>query len=837
MVLTGLACSSHVIAQSHADSVYLHAYTTPADNYHTGLHFEWSQDGATWFKVGYEHAFVKSDYGNWGSQKRMLQPQLLRLPDQTWKLLFRVGEDDPHIAVCTTPDLVHWRPQDYYPESKVLADLPAALRPAQGLTWNDQGTTLRVEQAVLEGLQAEVLRAQAATAQNAERAIDDPQRFAPLLAATQPQNLKTQISVSQQGSHPISDKLMGIFFEDISYAADGGLYAEMVQNRDFEYSPIDSRYRDPDWNATKAWSLRSAKDGSALNLMTDDKQPLHPNNPHYAMVTCTGDQKILSNEGWDGMSVKAGAKYDISLQLLLDNASVKPQPIRAALVSPSGDVLGSTTLRGGKRGGWTKLQSVIKATTDCPDAHLELTFDGAAMYFVDIISLFPQDTYKGRKNGMRRDLAEALEALHPRFIRFPGGCVAHGDGLDNLYRWKNTIGPLEARKPNWNIWRYHQTVGLGYYEYFQLCEDLGAQPLPVLAAGVPCQNSAVGDPANQYGQQGGIPLGPEMDAYIQDVLDLVEWANGDPKTSKWAKMRAEAGHPKPFGLKMIGIGNEDLISEVFEERFKLIYDAVRQKYPDLEVVGTVGPFYEGSDYDEGWRLARELSIPTVDEHYYNSPGWFINNQQYYDQYQRGGTKVYLGEYAAHIPGRANNIETALAEALYLCSVERNGDVVEMTSYAPLFARKGHTSWNPDLIYFDNNTVSPTTGYEVQRLFGVHSGTTWMPSTVDVTLPEPADPKAPRADLGDVQKRIGTSCLLDPATGDHIIKVVNYLPVANAVTIRLPFLPDAVLVSAEELCGELDAREVKTHDKDNVSVDGGIVTTTLAPYSFTVIRVH
>lgn len=807
---------------SQADSLFLRAYTIADNDYHTGLLIDWSADGQQWYNIGNRHVFVKSDYGNWGPQKRMLNPQLARLTDGSWQLLFNVGETDKHIALATSPDLIHWKPQDYYTAEQLSKRIDPQLLASvtRPLSQDKAGgeKIIRVEQSVIAKLQNEALRAQAASAQNAERATDDKQgRFKEL------QPLATTISVSDQNTRQISDKLMGIFFEDISYAADGGLYAELVQNRDFEYNAMDRRNQDPKWTATTAWSVT----GSSIEIQTSD--PIHANNPHYAVLHVDGQPTTLSNCGWDGMAVKAGARYDFSLFL---KGEGKTAPIVISLRSEQGEVLAQASINATKQSQWKKLKATLKATQDCTNAHLQLDLSGSATYQLDMVSLFPQDTYKNRPNGMRRDLAEALEAMHPRFIRFPGGCVAHGDGLDNLYRWKNTIGPLEARKPNWNIWKYHQTVGLGYYEYFQFCEDLGCEPLPVLAAAVPCQNSCVGPEGNNLGQQGGIPIGPELDAYIQDIFDLIEWANGNPKNNEWARKRAEAGHPKPFDLKMIGIGNEDMITEVFEERFRIIYQAVHQRYPDIEIVGTAGPFYEGSDYEEGWRLARELQVATVDEHYYNTPGWFINNQQFYDSYQRGGTKVYLGEYAAHIPNRANNIETALAEALYLCNVERNGDVVEMTSYAPLFARKGHTSWNPDLIYFDSNEVCPTTGYEVQRLFGVHSGTEWYPSqvTIDLSLSK-------HVNLSEVQKRIATSCLRDPKSGDYIIKVVNYLPVANDLTLQLPFLSAPALVSADELTGPLDGLEIKAHAKDNIQLNGNTLNVSLAPYSFIVIRVH
>ena len=802
-------------AQDQPDSLYLRAYTTADDNYHTGLHFDWSTDSVSWTNIGSGHSFVKSDYGNWGAQKRMLNPQLTRHADGTWTLLFNVGEDDLHQAITTSPDLIHWKPQDYFLSSGQLSP---------------EGTVIRVEAEVVRRLEAEAARAQAAATRNAERATDDHQRFFAL------DSLRTHITVSGTDCHDISGKLMGIFFEDISYAADGGLYAEMVENRDFEYSARD--HREGKWNAATAWSQYMLQDKKLVSqpLSITTSRPLHTNNAHHAVISVDGRPITLTNDGWDGMALTAKARYDMSLWVRLekrhDSKSLHDKPITVTLRDMQGRILAQGRLAGADEGRWQQLKCTLTPKEDCPHAYLELLFTGrGADYHVDMVSLFPHDTYHQRANGMRRDLAEALEALHPCFIRFPGGCVAHGNGIDNMYRWKNTIGPLEARQPNWNIWHYHQTVGLGFYEYFQLCEDLGAEPLPVLAAGVPCQNSSVGQKGNEYGQQGGIPLGPQMDAYIQDVLDLIEWANGDAATSPWAQKRAEAGHPAPFGLKMIGIGNEDLISQVFEERFRLIYDAVHTRYPDIEIVGTVGPFYEGSDYDEGWRLARELGVATVDEHYYNSPGWFVNNQHFYDDYQRGGTRVYLGEYAAHIPSRQNNIETALAEALYLCNVERNGDVVEMTSYAPLFARKGHTSWNPDLIYFDSQSVSPTTGYEVQRLFGCNSGTVYYPAASVTTYAQ-----ADGISDADVQKRIASSCVRDTVTGEYIVKVVNYLPVGNDFTLSLPFLDAPSLVAATELSDALDACEAKAHAKTDVTLDRQTLTTRLAPYSLTVIRI-
>lgn len=375
---------------------------------------------------------------------------------------------------------------------------------------------------------------------------------------------------------------------------------------------------------------------------------------------------------------------------------------------------------------------------------------------VDMISLFPHQTFKG--HGMRIDLAQTIANLKPKFVRFPGGCMLHGDGLDNIYNWKETIGPLQDRKPERNIWNYHQSRGLGYNEYFQFCEDIGAEPLPVMAAGVPCQNSSA-NTKGIGGQQCGIPM-DQMPEYIQDVLDMIEWANGDPATSKWAKMRQEAGHPTPFNLKMIGIGNEDLISTVFEERYLMICKAVKVKYPNMEVVGTVGPFHNpSSDYIEGWKFANQNKkyIDAVDEHYYESTGWFLHNTDYYDSYDRNAPKVYLGEYASH----TRTMESALAEAIYLCNVERNADVVEMASYAPLLCNDKHKNWNPDLIYFDETNIVTTPSYQTQALFSNYSGDKYINSKINI------DEK--------YAYRVASSVVRDETKGKTYLKLVNALP--------------------------------------------------------------
>ena len=433
----------------------------------------------------------------------------------------------------------------------------------------------------------------------------------------------------------------------------------------------------------------------------------------------------------------------------------------------------------------------------------------------------------GRKNGLRKDLAQVIADLHPKFVRFPGGCMSHGQGMENIYHWNHTVGPLQDRKPDFNIWGYHQTRGLGFFEYFQFCEDIGAEPLPVLAAGVPCQNSN-NNRQGIGGQQGGIPM-KDMPAYIQELLDLIDWANGDPATSKWAKMRADAGHPKPFNLKYIGIGNEDIISTVFEERYEMICKAIRAKYPDINICGTVGPFHTPSaDYLEGWDFTKkhpDLQY-MVDEHYYESTGWFMHHRNYYDNYDRNGAKVYLGEYAASTDAKRPNVETALAEALYLTDIERNGDIVEMTSYAPMLAKDGHHNWNPDMIYFSNTEVRPTPAYETQRLFSVYSGDRYVASELKINVTR--EPGATTFEEPTFAHRLGASVVRNSKTGKTYLKVINALPERLILDIEGLTIPVGTKAIGFDGLPEDQQVELKTEETQSKSL-------ILPPYSIRVIE--
>ena len=785
------------------DSVSLFAYATRGDDGRSGLRFAWSMDGKHWFEIGQNYGYLRCDYGRWGSQKKMLDPNLKQLPGGEWLCVWKLNDHDGY-GQARSKDLIYWEAQQY---PRTTSDFEGTRVKAKIAGHEETGTVSQVPWSVVDGLTQIYERNQYRNSLYGERPVQDKERFAGL------KPVKATVTAQPEETKEISDLLMGIFFEDINYSADGGLYAELIQNRDFEYEPSD-REGDKNWNSTHSWKLEG--ENATFTISTSD--PIHPNNPHYAVLKTNQPGAALTNTGFDGIALKAGEKYDFSLFARIPEGS-KSGKLLVHLVDADGTVQGETTVTVSSRS-WKTYKAVLTAKASA-DTRLELRPQSAGEIELDMISLFPQNTFKGRKNGLRPDLAQTLADMHPRFVRFPGGCVAHGDGLKNIYQWKNTIGPLEARKPARNLWGYHQSMGLGYYEYFQFCEDIGAEPLPVLAAGVPCQNSAChGD--LRGGQQGGIPMS-EMGAYIQDILDLIEWANGDAKKTKWGKIRAESGHPKPFNLKYIGIGNEDLITDVFEERFTMIYLAIKEKYPEIIVVGTVGPFNEGTDYVEGWKLADKLGVPMVDEHYYQSPGWFLHNQDFYDKYDRSKkTKVYLGEYATHIPGRRANMETALTEALYLAALERNGDVVHMSSYAPLLAKDGRTQWNPDLIYFNNREVRPTTGYYVQKLYGQNAGDHYIPSQINLDNQD-----------GRVKLRVGSSIVRDSKTGDVIVKLVNLLPVSIETDVRLPGM-DGIQSSATRtvLAGAPETTPLPVTD----TIEAGTsFKQELPAYSFTVIR--
>ena len=646
------------------------------------------------------------------------------------------------------------------------------------------------------------------------------------------------------GGKAISNELIGIFFEDISSSADGGLYAELLQNGSFEFNPAE---RDG-WGAGTAW--KQVRPGHSLGTLQVRKDnPIHPNNPTYMRLSVERVKEFydykgwkgfgLQNDGFEGISVKAGQNYDFSA--FIRNIGSDKQ-IRVVLIEPQGwkkdpKLLAEATFDvSGNQ--WKQYCVVLTPSEDCAKAVLQVLVLNTGELDIDQLSLMPQDTYKG--HGLRKDLAQALADLHPKFMRFPGGCVVHGggDGFWNTYRWKTTIGPKEQRRSLKNTWGYHQSMGLGYFEYFQFCEDLGMAPLPILPCGVSCQGTNGGWDMWPTQAQDVVPMS-EMDEWVQDAIDLIEWANGDPATNKWAKMRADAGHPAPFGLKYLGIGNEEKISPEFAERFKYMYEKVMKAHPEIVIVGTAGPgSHPGNpDFENGWKLAEELGMPIIDEHYYEPNAYFLSSRQY-DSYPRDRkTKVYLGEYAA----KDKKLIDALAEGLYLLDVERNGDVVIMSSYAPLFARKNATNWNPDMIYFDNERPFLTCSYYVQQMFGQSSGNYYYGNCVTIENPDVAPrwqglPK--EQESGYLQ---GQSVVLNTKTRQLFVKLCNAGAEAKKVNLDLSRFKGmssqavrTVLSGQPEDENNYDQQPIAPQ-KDTMKVQKKM-TLELAPYSFVMLEI-
>ncbi len=630
------------------------------------------------------------------------------------------------------------------------------------------------------------------------------------------------------GGKAISDELIGIFFEDISSAADGGLYAELIQNGSFEFNLAE---RDG-WGAGTAW--QTIRPGHSLGYSEVRMDaPIHPNNPTYMRLNIERTKEFydykgwkgfgLQNQGFDGISVKAGAKYDFSV--FLRNVKGEAKQVRIALVEPQGwgkdpKLLAETTITADANT-WKKYEATLTASETVKNAALQILVLQNGVIDIDMISLMPEDTYKG--HGLRKDLAEALAALHPKFMRFPGGCVVHGggDGFWNTYRWKTTVGPKEQRRQLKNTWGYHQSMGLGYFEYFQFCEDLNMEPVPILPCGVSCQGANGGWNMWPHQAQDVCPMS-EMDEWVQDALDLIEWANGDVNT-KWGRVRAEAGHPKPFNLKYLGIGNEEKISPEFAERFKYMYEKVTKAHPEIIIVGTAGPgsHPENPDYEAGWKLANELQMPIIDEHYYEPYKYFQESRQY-DKYPRDRkTKIYLGEYAS----KDKKLIDALSEALYLLHVERNADIVVMTSYAPLFARKNATNWNPDMIYFDNERPYLTCSYYVQQMFGQSSGNYYYGDCVNIK------------DATNLQEQ---SVVLNTKTRQLFVKLCNASADTKTADINLSRFKGVKTAVKTTLTGQPE--DENNYEKQPIAPKTETVkmqkkmSLELAPYSFVMLQI-
>lgn len=549
----------------------------------------------------------------------------------------------------------------------------------------------------------------------------------------------------------IQPTMYGVFFEDINFAADGGLYAEMIKNRSFEFqTPLMG------WSQPKSDTHKFNKQSG---IATTLKVAENKNNPSFCRVLINDDKGfVLINEGFRGMGIKKDAKYNLSLKAANTNGTI--QKIIIQFIDKDGKILGETSIVPTAKT-WQTYTAQFAATQTEAKARLKITFQGTGSIDLDMISLFPEDTWNNRKNGLRKDIVQLLYDLKPGFLRFPGGCIVEGRTLAERYQWKKTVGDVENRETLINRWNvefahklapdYFQSFGLGFFEYFQLAEDIGAAPLPILSCGMACQFNT-GELA---------PLA-ELDPYVQDALDLIEFANGDVNTP-WGKVRADMGHPKPFNLKHIGVGNEQWGPQ-YIERYKIFEKAIKSKYPNMIIVSGAGPFPDGDYFEYGMEELKKLDAEIVDEHYYKNPKWFRENATRYDNYDRKGPKVFAGEYAAQSvaiasPDNKNNWECAFSEAAFMTGLERNAEVVYLTSYAPLMAHAEAWQWTPDMIWFNNLESYGSANYYVQKLFANNKGTDLLSITKD------GKPLTGQNDLF-------ASAVKDINTKEVIIKIVN-----------------------------------------------------------------
>ncbi len=651
------------------------------------------------------------------------------------------------------------------------------------------------------------------------------------------------VQVNKPGA-AVNKNMYGLFFEDINFAADGGLYPELVKNKSFE---TDARLMG--WRAL----------GGAANLDTyavRNEQSISQNNSHYLRLTTrngAGGEAGIENEGFRGMGVKDGGEYTLSFYARRGAGDING--LTASLVGQRGESLGQVAVSGFTNE-WKKYTAVVKATGTQNKAHLKLVLNGTGTVDLDVVSLYPKDTWNKRPNGLRTDLVQLLKDMKPGFLRFPGGCIVEGRTLSERYQWKETIGDVTARLPMINRWNmefrhrstpdYYQSFGLGFFEYFQLSEDIGAEPLPILNVGMACQyNSGELAPMGSASAKGGPNAGdaaphnhatddPSLDVFIQDALDLIEFANG-PATSPWGAKRAAMGHPAPFNLKMIGVGNEQWGPQ-YLERYIPFAKAVKAKYPGIDLVSSAGPSPDGELFDTASKRLGELKADYIDEHYYAKADWFRQNVGRYDKYARGGPKIFAGEYAAQSVAIAsennkNTWDCAISEAAFMTGLERNADVVGMASYAPLFANVDAWQWTPDLIWFDNLSSYGSPSYYVQQLYSLNKGTKVLPVTMPGGAKNGAD-------------NLFASAVADEPTGEVVMKLVNYAATPRPVSISLAGAKGlgktgrAQVMTSDDLQTQNSLKEPKklSPQEATFAVKGSTLSYTLAPYSFTVLRV-
>lgn len=558
----------------------------------------------------------------------------------------------------------------------------------------------------------------------------------------------------------VQPTMYGIFFEDINYAADGGLYGELVKNRSFEF---------PDalmgWKAFGKFEVKN--DGPFERC------------PHYVVLNYSGHNDTatgLQNEGYFGIGIEKDEEYRFSVwaKTVSGDANVEVSLVDESTMEEHQEFATAELKVSGNE--WKKYELILKSPKTLQKANLRLLLKGKNGVALEHVSLFPKHTFKDRENGMRRDLAQALYDLHPGVFRFPGGCIVEGSSLDQRYQWKNSIGPVENRPLNGNRWLstfnyrlfpdYYQSYGLGFYEYFLLSEDIGAEPLPVLNVGMACQFQNQNDPSAHVAVK-------DLQPYIQDCLDLIEFANGDVNTT-WGKKRAEMGHPAPFNLKFLAVGNEQW-DDLYYERLRPFVKAIKAKYPNIKLIGTSGPDSEGEMFEKGWKAMKELKADLVDEHFYRDEHWFLSHGLRYEGYDRKGPKVFAGEYACHGKGKKwNHFETSLYEAAFMTDLERNADVVDMATYAPLFAHVDGWQWRPDMIWYDNTRMFKSVSYYVQQMYACNKGTNVLPLTMNG--------KSVAGQEG--QDGLFASAVVDKKKGEIIVKVANTSDKAQDVTLNL-----------------------------------------------------
>lgn len=704
---------------------------------------------------------------------------------------------------------------------------------------------------------------------------------------------KSVLTVSASAdSYDISDKLYGLFIEDISYACDGGLVSNLVNNNSFEY----------EFNKTSAW----VSDG--ITLSTDDTStPMNENNPTYATVTVNG-KGTLSNTGFTemykyktyerdeekastpDMGFKKNTSYDLSFYVLnRDYNGTISVYLNSAKNKSNITTLDTSTVGSG----WTKLSAVLESVAN-EDGGLAIEFDGTGTICIDFVTLVPQDSYgagteKWKYTTLRQDLYKSLEQLNPAFIRFPGGCLAEGDSLEKLYDWKETIGPLEERVQTYNLWRddfgrdYINTNAMGYHEYFQLCADLGAEALPILNVGLICQGRSGYDahyiaylksgmtdqewedymtydrnmPLDNVPWRDGftqdienqninsrqdledyydtIALRPgtvEWDAYVQDILDLIEYANGDATTTYWGALRAANGSTEPFNIKYIGLGNENW-GELYKRNFEALYKEVKAAYPDITVISSSGASFDGEAFDYNWQWINEgYSDTVVDEHYYTDRAFLYQHNDRYDSYDRNGAHVFIGEYAVTPPDVGTlqtkaNLNGAIEEAAYLTGVERNGDIVDMASYAPTFAKLNAQCWAQNMIWFDSQEVILTPSYYTQMLFSNNYGSTYIKSTF--------------ANGETVENGIYESVTVDKNSETLYIKLINTSGEKQSVDVVLDGYNageasvQSISNTFKSACNEV-GRNAISPKESTISFSENKATVELNKYDVTVLRV-